>query len=144
VLVIEVDLEIVIAAMPTIIIDIVEALDLRVVKFPISVVALRSIPREPIRSDDGAVGLFLEAHTCEQMNTVKTSSNSIEEDLIEQRLRGQDGGFFRLKREVRDLITTVEQGNARPIEEVDIIKRPADIDARRPEQLASNDIEIRG
>jgi hypothetical protein len=78
------------------------------------------------------------------MNTVKTSSNSIEEDLIEQRLRGQDGGFFRLKREVRDLITTVEQGNARPIEEVDIIKRPADIDARRPEQLASNDIEIRG
>jgi hypothetical protein len=45
-----------------------------------------------------------------------------------------------LKREVRHIITTVEQGNARPAEELDVVQTAIHIYARRTAQLASDDI----
>jgi hypothetical protein len=61
--------------------------------------------------------------------------------LIEQSLRGQHGGRLGLKCEVRRIITTSEQGNARTVEELDIVKRSADVYPGRPVQLPADYIE---
>jgi hypothetical protein len=61
--------------------------------------------------------------------------------MIEQSLRGQRGDRQGLKHEVRRIITTSEQGNARTVEELDIVKRPTDVYPGCPVQLPADYIE---
>jgi hypothetical protein len=68
--------------------------------------------------------------------------HTVQEYLIEQSLRGQQGGFLRFPRPSPSTnITYAVHNKARPIDELNVVETAVHQDVRRAMQLPADDIE---